>query len=180
METKNKAFTGETPKGNGKADNRHKVGNLINKNMKIESELFFKAKKDKNLNAFILIDRPGDPSLIRLCIHERSKYNNETNYNFIEVPTEIKIDNYAGHDKDKAIKKICFHESIYNDNHIKTFLDAIKKTSDVLFKVVAFNSCDAWKAVNFVSHQLYGIVDNKTYFLSTYIGNDNSASPIQY
>ena len=45
--------------------------------MKIENELFYSAKKDKGLTAFLLLDRPTEPKTIRLCIDVKNKYNSD-------------------------------------------------------------------------------------------------------
>ena len=157
--------------------------------MKIESPMFFKAKKDKGLSAFLVIrriekDTDTEPrTYIRLCIDQRSKYTDDRSRIFIEANTMIHLDNYSVRTADGAqhpINTICFYESVYGyENHIRTFLCAIKKESDVSFKVLAFNNSDFDRDNNLVSHQLYGIIDNKHYLLSHYKGLDNLASPIR-
>ncbi|WP_431217084.1 hypothetical protein ACQ86N_22570 [Puia sp. P3] len=132
--------------------------------MKIESPMFFKARKDKNLSAFLVIRRiekdPGtEPrTYIRLCIDQRSKYTDDRSSIFLETNTMIHLANYSVRSADGAqhpINSICFYESVYGyDNHIRTFLYAIKKESDVSFKVLAFNNSDFDRDNNLVSHQL--------------------------
>ena len=155
--------------------------------MKITDDQFFKAKNDKNLNAFMLMRIEGR-DFIRLCFTIKMPYSDSWSHVATEYNTEISIDNFSGYNPigdtfhKQEINKICFHESIYRAtdrrNHIETFLDHIKKDSHLKFKVVAFNSCDALRKVGMTSHQLYGIIDKKTYFLSSYTGTQNLGSPI--
>ena len=150
------------------------------------TEQFLKAKKDKNLNSLLLIQRNGE-TFIRLCIDEKSKYSDKRETVFVETPTEVLIENYSGYDagetrKKREVNTICFHVSTYSYSYdiVKTFLASIGKDSDVKFKVVAFNGCETHKEANFVHHSLLGVIDvKKCFFLSDYVGKDNTASPIQ-
>lgn len=142
--------------------------------MKVSNE-FLAAKKDKNLKA-MLVMRQNNNTFIRICIEEKSKYSDRTEMAFIETETTFSIDNYKN---DYAINKICFHLSHYNYSPVKTFLDSIKKESEVSFKIIAFNSSNLLDEVNFVSHKLYGIIDNKIFLLDIFTGLNNLASPIQ-
>lgn len=148
---------------------------------------FLKAKKDKDLNSMLVIQRNGE-TFIRLCIEERSKYDrNKKETVFVETPTEIVIENYSGYNEGETRKKrevnvICFHVSTYRYSYdiVSTFLASIKTDSEVKFKVVAFNGCETHKEANFVHHSLYGVIDGKKcFFLADYVGKDNTASPIQ-
>ena len=139
------------------------------------TELFLKAKKDKGLKAMLVIQR-NSQTFIRLCIDVRNKYTESVESIFIETDTQISVDNYQ---PNKEINEICFHMSNYNYNSIQVFLNAIKKESEVSFKVIANNTCETWKECNLVSHSLYGIVDEKVFFLSQYVGKDNLASPVR-
>ena len=143
--------------------------------MKVTEE-FLKAKKDKNLNSMLIMQN-SRRSYIRLCIDEKSKYSERTETIFIETDTKISIDNYNR--QGFEISKICFHISHYNYSPIKTFLDAIKKDSEVSFKIIAFNGSNLLNEVNFTSHKLYGIIDNKIFLLDIFTGLNNLASPIQ-
>jgi len=142
--------------------------------MKVTAE-FLKAKKDKNLNSMLIMQNSGR-SYIRLCIDEKSKYSERTETIFIETDTKISIDSYR---QSFEISKICFHISQYNYSPIKTFLDAIKKDSEVSFKIIAFNGSNLLNEVNFVSHKLYGVIDSKIFLLDIFTGLNNLASPIQ-
>lgn len=148
------------------------------------SEQFLKAKKDKSLRALLVIQREGKTN-IRLCIDGKIPYTDKVEQVFVETETEISIENYSSYENEerrkRAVNSICFHESFYSGfNHIGTFLDAIKKDSDVRFKAVVFNGSNDIREVGFVRHSLYGIIDNnKSFLLSSYCGKDNSASPIQ-
>jgi len=136
---------------------------------------FQKAKKDKNLNSMLVMKTNGN-CFIRLCIDEKSKYSERTETVFIETETKLSIDNYK---QSFDIGKICFHLPHYNYSPVKTFLDAIKKDSEVSFKIIAFNGSNLLNEVNFVSHKLYGIIDEKIFLLDIFTGLQNLASPIQ-
>lgn len=145
--------------------------------MKVSNE-FIQAKKDKGLCAMLVIKRTNEAPIIRLCIDEKSKYSDRIETAFIETETTISIDNYALH-KGVEIGKICFHLYAFNFSPVHTFLNAIKKDSEISFKVIAYNASGNLDAVNFVSHKLYGIIDSKIFLLDIYTGPNNTASPIQ-
>jgi hypothetical protein len=158
--------------------------------MKISSD-FFAAKKDKSLSAFIVKQETINDKIcfyMRLCLNVKIPFTDRRESVFIETDTDISIDNcfqYSfAYDEEKKqqieIKNISFYMPVYFENHIVNFLNSIKKESNVKFKVIAFNSNENLNAVGFVSHQLYGIIDNKEYFLSDFTGKNNSASPINY
>ena len=138
------------------------------------TEQFLKAKKDKGLNSMLVMQLNGY-CFIRLCIDEKNKYSDNKKTIFIETETKISIDKYRN---DYNVNKVCFHMSNYNYSPIKTFLDSIKKDSEVSFKIIAFNSTNLLDELNLVSHKLYGIIDTKIYLLDIYTGKDNLASPI--
>jgi hypothetical protein len=161
------------------------------------SENFFVAKKDKALETLLVIQRMENKTYgsseqelktyIRLVIRQKNKYDIDSSSIFVETPTEIKIDNYSGsrtgHNSKTEVNTIVFHCNTYHfhnfPKHVETFLKAIKKESEVSFFVVAYNSNDNIRAVNWVHHQLFGQIDGKDYFLSDYTGPDNSASPVR-
>lgn len=146
----------------------------LNVYIMIVSEQFLKAKKDKGLNSMLVMQLNGH-QFIRLCIDEKSKYSDSKETVFIETDTKISIDKYRN---DYVINKVCFHIPLYNYSPIKTFLDSIKKDSEVSFKIIAFNSTNLLDELNLVSHKLYGIIDSKIYLLDIFTGRDNLASPI--
>lgn len=162
--------------------------------MKLTNESFLKAKRDKQLNSMLVIQREENrPSFeggravytyIRLCLNVKIKFSDKRELVFVETPTEIKIENYSGYGNSaekKEIKNICFHCDVWNfsqPNHIQTFLNAITAKSDVSFRLVAYNGNDYYKETGQVAHQLYGIIDNKQYFLSYYVGKPNTAAPV--
>lgn len=151
------------------------------------NDIFLQAKKDKNIHGFCLhdtIEQNERKQYISLYIQQKNKYTNEKQPIHVFQDTTIKYDDYS---KDQHCKsnnlKTCFSELIYElsrVNHIKTFLNNIKKDSDVSFFVVAFNGSENLNKANMVNHSLYGIIDNKTYLLSYFVGLDNSASSINY
>lgn len=154
------------------------------------NELFLKARKDKQLRAMLVVDRiekddDGKESrrkYIRLCLDIKSPYDFTSHMSFVETDTEIRYEDYSGQSliKQSPNYNTAFHMSIYgHSNHVSTFLNSIKKDSEVSFKIVAFNSCEAWKNVNFVHHSLYGIINDRIYLLEEYTGQNNLASPIQ-
>jgi len=151
------------------------------------NNVFLKAKKDKNLSAFLVIQRKEeeiDRTYIRLCLEVPVKFSDRKETVFVETDTEIRIDNYSGWNGEKKVpNEICFHESVYpstGQGHIITFLSAIRKESDVKFRIVAWSSSDNLKNVGFTTHILYGRIDEKEYLLSTYVGPENLASPVKY
>lgn len=142
--------------------------------MKVSPE-FLKAKKDKNLRT-MLIMRNSEHSYIRLCIDEKSKYSERSEIVLIETDTKISVDNCK---PSFIVGNICFHIPHYNYSPVKTFLDSIKKDSEVSFKIIAFNGSNLLNEVNFVSHKLYGVVDSKIFLLDIFTGLNNLSSPIQ-
>ncbi len=158
------------------------------------SEEFLIAKKDKEVRSIGVFQRMEPKSYtdrtlelktyIRLGIEKSNKYNSDKQQIDVCTDTEIHITNFSGsifgRNSKVDITRICFTDMIYNTDlcHYKTFLSAIKKDSDVSFEVIAYNSSESIISVNWVSHQIYGIVDNKKYFLKSYTGPDNSASPV--
>jgi hypothetical protein len=158
--------------------------------MKVANPQFHQAKKDKKLKSLILIkrkepDRNGSNKeriYMRLCLEYLFKYSTTPETIFVETDSEIRIENYSSYSglNKREINEICFHMDVLRpDSHVLSFLNTIKKESDVQFKVVAFNGCDFYKNNNLISHQLYGIIDEKCFLLSSYVGADNSASPVR-
>ena len=155
---------------------------------------FLKAKNDKDINSFLVIDREEytDNTLttkarrkyMRLCLEKKKPYSQEKESIFVESETSINYEDYSEDHKFKIYEtriETCFHCSIYRSgSHILTFLKAIKKDSEVKFKVIAFNGCEFYKATGLTHHSLYGVVNDNYYFLSDYVGNQNLASPIRY
>lgn len=160
--------------------------------MKVTDE-FLLGKKDKGLNSMLLISRKDDGhehrTFIRLCIDVRIKFTDRKESVFVECDTTVEVTNYSTyktyedgtdtHYPKKSTSNICFHNSIYGDSHVTTFLNNIKKDSEVSFKVIAYNNTDMLRRHDMVSHTLYGYIDNKCYMLDKYVGSDNSASPVQ-
>ena len=147
--------------------------------MKISND-FLLAKKDKNVQTLIVKQFKGR-QYIYLCIDTPIKYTDKKEMVYVESDSNFTIENFSGYYNNGVklpIENICFHLSMYNDNFVRCFLNAIKKDSEVSFKVTAYNDSDNLRAVNWNSHQLYGFIDNKEYFLSCYSGPNNSASPI--
>lgn len=143
------------------------------------SDLFLAAKKDKNIRSVIVSSREEHGvhrDYIRICIDAKIKYTDRTEVVSVETDTEVNIKNFH---KGSDVASVFFHLSLYSENFVRTFLDAIKKDSEVYFVVVAFNDCDSYKELGITSHQLYARVDNKEYFLSSYTGRQNTASPVQ-
>ena len=160
--------------------------------MKVSNE-FLLAKKDKGLNSLLVISRKDDGTdthrnFIRLCIDVRIKFTDRKESVFVECDTKVDVTNYSTyrtydngnvtHNPKKSTDNICFHNSIYGDSHITTFLNNIKKDSEVSFKVIAYNNSEFLNRNNMVSHSLYGYIDQKCYLLEKYVGGDNSASPV--
>jgi hypothetical protein len=150
------------------------------------SEQFLKAKRDKNLRDLIVAKR-DNRTFMYLCIDTPKKYTDDKVTQFIETDTTFNITNYSnvisGTGKyEGETNVICFHLNNISFNgisHVQTFLNAIKKDSDVSFRIVAYNGCEYYKESNLVSHQLYGIIDGNRYLLENFVGKDNSASPVR-
>lgn len=110
-------------------------------------------------------------------IEKKDSYG-ETHNTYVEIDTEINVENY----RDFDIREICFLEYVYPNSrikHILTFLKAIRKDSDVSFHLRAFNNHQHADSMGYEMHQLYGIVNNKVYQLSTYAAPQNLASPVR-
>jgi hypothetical protein len=138
--------------------------------------IFDKAKKDKNARSLIFIQRPGEHNgkpFLRICIDTVSKYTGKPEMEFVEITEgiELKLERYQV----KPVSIICFHMPTFYE-HIQSFLKDIKPCKKISFKVVAYNSCDADAETQTVRHQLYATIDNRSYFLSCYVGADNTAS----
>jgi len=147
------------------------------------NEQFLKARKAKGLTALLVIDREeGEQkrAYIRICLDVRIPFTDKKETVFVETDTKIVYDNYSSYDQGVQIPitKTCFHISVYGSTYITTFLNAITKDSEVRFKVIAYSNCTNWKKVGFVSHRLYGYINDKEYFLDQYVGPDNLASPV--
>jgi hypothetical protein len=150
------------------------------------SEQFLKAKRDKNARALVVVKRK-DRLFMYLCFELTDKYTDAITHQFIETDTTFRITNYSTGIPDTVEREgktdfICFHlpiTGIDGPNHVRTFLNAIKKDSDVYFRIVAYNGCDYYKELGLVSHQLYGIVDNNRYLLDNYVGKDGHMSPVR-
>jgi hypothetical protein len=147
---------------------------------------FFAAKKDKNVSSLIIKREKTNGEMrdfMYLCIDTPIKYTEKTELVFVETNINLRVNNYSKlgtiNLRKSDVSLICFHLSVYNENFVTNFLKSIKKDSIVSFKVVAYNGCDAWDEVGYVSHQLYGSIDGREYFLSSYVGKDNTASPVQ-
>ncbi len=159
------------------------------------NEDFLKAKRSGEVRNFVVADREERQSRycddivrkkhIYLCIDERSRFDrSKVETVFVETDTDIRIENYSGSwIKNEQSKRpagyICFMVSVHDNNYGRTFLNAITKDAEVSFKVVAFNGSDFTNRTGLVSHQLYGYINDREYFLQSYIGADNSASPVQ-
>ena len=132
------------------------------------NETFLRACKDKNISSLCIFDRFEDKTrkqYLQLSIPLKTKYNSLSYDNeYIYSDTSIRYEDYSrNHTIDDSVTdetlKVCFH--IYPRPHLFTFLKTIKKDSEVSFKVIAFDCNDNWEKVGFVSHQIYGIVDDK-------------------
>lgn len=153
--------------------------NLIDSQEQEEAYIFEKAKKDKNLRSLIFIQRQGEHEgkpFLRLCIDVRNKYTQAVEMVTIErtLNIEVKTERYQV----KPISIFCFHMPTFYE-HIQSFLKDLRPDSKVIFKVVAYNGCEADKETGTVRHQLYATIGNRSYFLSHYAGADNSASPVR-
>jgi hypothetical protein len=158
--------------------------------MKIINPHFLKAKSDKKLETFVVIQRNEQTeshgmqlrTYMRLCIKNQEQYTDRDTTNYVETDTEFRVQNYTRSEgtEQRSIHEICFHHWIsQQDSHVITFLKAIHKNSDVRFTIKAFIYMDTEHNPIQVKHELYGMVDQQTYFLHAYFGPDNTASPIK-
>lgn len=156
------------------------------------NELFLKAIKDKGLRTLIVASRPyhgngynGEHRIyMYLCIEEKSKYSDKQVTVYVDTDTEIKVDNYSGYfsEQQLEVSTMCWNcstQTMRGEGHVQTFLNAIKKDSEVHFRVIAYNGCDYFREKQLVHHQLYGYIGEKCYFLSDYVGAGNTAAPVQ-
>jgi hypothetical protein len=146
------------------------------------SEQFLKAK-GLDLKSFMVVRHNGE-DYIKLYFTGRPKVGGRRPIKSDEeeeviTPTEIKTVVYGGKPEPA---RISFYESLYTlaPNHIHTFLRSIKTTSDVSFKVIVNNVSDNYRNVGFTTHQLIGMIDQRQYLLSYYVGPENTASPVHY
>ena len=144
-----------------------------------------KAMRSKDLRAIVIFDRNNNGTreqLIRLHIEEPSKYSNKKTV-YIEFPIDIRYEDYSQRDtKNSENFRVSFLEWVYPGtvSHINTFLSMIKENTDLVFVVRIQNNCEFFDNNGLFHHQLFAYVGDKTFFLSDYVGNNNSASPIQY
>lgn len=153
--------------------------------MKVENLKFLTALKDKSMRTLLVVNRmEGDLRKVAMTavLEVKIPYTEKTEMVWVDAETDMRIENYSSYgngSEKRATGTICFHLSRWEGNHIETFLKDIKKDSDVRFKVVAFNGNETWKEVGLVSHSLYGEIGNKCYLLDTFVGKDNTASPVR-
>lgn len=149
------------------------------------NEQFLRAKGSKEVTDLYIVSRDGR-NYMRLRLEERSKYYESKKVNsFVEADTEIEIDNYSrilGRQFDIGSIFFCCSLNYLTPCHVRTFLDAIKKNTEVKFIVVAYEYCDHYKEnnLNLVNHILYGLVNDKCYLLSNFVGLDapHNNSPV--
>ena len=139
--------------------------------MKLSNEVL-KAKKDKNLRSIVIQDR-NDKQVLRLCIEQRNKYNNESNMIYVECETDIK---YSAYNRD--ISECSFILEMFN-NHIRTFLRKIGKNSNVSFVARIGNLNQYIEEKQLQRYELFGKIGKDTYLLSETVMPQNTASPIK-
>lgn len=160
--------------------------------MKVSDD-FLKAKKRKDLRAMLIFDKYEEQEnkvwyrrmFIRLCLDIKSEFNDKSEMVFVECDTDIRYEDYTQYPnkpKDSPHFKVCFNEDCYSDfdSHIRTFLNAINKDSEVHFKIRINNNWEGLKKVDYHHHQLFGYINDRCYFLSDYVGEQNLATPVQW
>lgn len=152
--------------------------------MKTTKQLKFKGSK--KLTALLVRENKEGSKLI-LCLDNINEVTGQRDgCGSCETPIEIKKENYYGYMSDHKgtaeIHSINLHAQIktFDICHIKTALKSISKDSEIYIKAVLFNNSDNIIKVEFNRHDFYLIVDGKTFLLETFVGPDNSASPVQY
>jgi hypothetical protein len=153
--------------------------------MKVTPE-FLTAKNSKELSCMCIskFSRNNEnKEIMYLCLNVKIPYTDKKELVFVETDAKIEIENYSGFgDSSKTIPINAFHFNcaayLTTPNFIVNFLNQIKKDSEIRFKIVAYNSSNMLISLNLVSHQLYGYINDKEYFLNSYTGLNNSASPV--
>jgi len=139
---------------------------------------FQTAKKSKSLSAVVLqyLKETGK-TVLRLCIDQHGQYS------FVEREIALRVESYDYGTSKENIRRISFHRSTYKHRGtdvVKSLLRLIKDDSDVTLRVIAFNSSEWTKSVNAVRHDAYLVIDGHEYFFDSYVGANNTASPVQY
>lgn len=156
--------------------------------MKISNPAFLVAKKSKDITLFTVskkkrstygINEEWD-SVMRITISHKQKFTQIIESINIETAIEASIVNYS-FDPHCEILEICFTRYVQeNECHIRTFLNALNKDSELFFKVIAFSTTESVREKGLVGHDLYGIINGKSYFLESFVGADNYLSPVKY
>jgi hypothetical protein len=144
------------------------------------NELFFLARTDKNLSSLHVQQRDGRQYMY-LCIDIKKKYSTAyPNFETVETPIEIKFERYDY--TQRPIQRVSFAISAGYEHrsHLRTFLKKIRKESEVSFIVIVNNDNENIKNAGMECHQLYGIVDNNTYLLESFVGPVNTVSAVQF
>lgn len=155
--------------------------------MKISNPAFLEAKKSKNITFFSVIKRKDFKenlavwvAFMRLTISQKQQYTDKEETIRVDCDIEFSTNNYSFNPR-RVIHEICFSQFV-NDgsDHIRTFLASLNKDSDLHFRIVAFSNNDVLNGKDLVCHDLYGIVNHKTFFLDRFVGLDNFMSPIKW
>ena len=146
---------------------------------------FLQVKKDKDLNAIVLLEK-GGVGTIRLCLQISNKYNNEVQNVSKEFPIIVNYVEYSkmsGYDTvNRELLHTCFYMPALSCNGAtKTFLRAIKsEQTNLRFEVVINNSSNYLLDAHLTRHELFGLVNDDRYLLEVYVGRQNSGSPVQF
>lgn len=125
---------------------------------------------------------------LRFFIENRNPITNEyIGTSHIDFPIDLRIVDYGKDHYNRKLEDytIFFYMYYSETSAIKTFiLSTLKQDSDVRFLVLCNNNNQNFEAVGYACHQLFAEIENKTridtYFLSSEVGPQNSASPVQY
>jgi hypothetical protein len=153
------------------------------------TEDLLKMKGNKNITTIAIINRIEGRERVK-CIRFFLNFtlpSGQIVSDYISFPIDMTFEDFTNGDKPKDSDKlnIFFCQTIYhfNDCHFKTFLSKLKKDVDFHFKVRINNNQDNFEAINFVRHELFGVINVNTnkddiFYLQCYVGENNSASPV--
>jgi hypothetical protein len=158
------------------------------------SEKLLKIKNDKAINSIAIVDRMEylkDGTTLRtrafrFFLNVKDKYSEEIFPVMFDEPADIRYEDYTQDvevkPKDSPLLYVFFYESYYHnqDSHWKTFLKKIKKDCDISFKIRINNNSEFNARNGTGHHQLFGFINDDCYFLKDFVGEQNSASPVQW
>lgn len=147
------------------------------------SEQFHKVRNHiGTTDLYIKHDSENKTTVLRLLIDAVNEITGEKYSTSIETETELSCSNHFGYGNSGKFNlvrlNVCNSIQHFAPCHVNTALKAIKKDSDVKIRAILFNDTHNDKNVGFSRHDFYLIVDNNAYLLQSYVGPNNSVSPV--